>query len=72
LLTTAQPAARIDGLGPYLSLKLIAECGDDLSSWPSSKHFTSWLVLAPALRAGGGGFSSAVDPPHASSARTPQ
>jgi transposase len=34
----------IDGLGPYLSLKLIAECGDDLSSWPSAKHFTSWLV----------------------------
>jgi transposase len=25
----------IDGLGAYLSLKLIAECGDDLSSWPS-------------------------------------
>ncbi|WP_247776703.1 hypothetical protein [Bradyrhizobium sp. CW1] len=31
----------IDGLGPYLSLKLIAECGDHLSSWPSAKHFTS-------------------------------
>lgn len=36
----------IDGLGPYLSLKLVAECGDDLSSWPSAKHFTSWLGLA--------------------------
>ena len=34
---------QIDGLGPYLSLKLIAECGDDLSAWPSAKHFTSWL-----------------------------
>jgi transposase len=30
----------IDGLGAYLSLKLVAECGDDLSSWPSAKHFT--------------------------------
>lgn len=38
----------IDGLGPYLSLKLIAECGDDLTSWPSAKHFTSWLGLAPS------------------------
>ena len=35
----------INGLGAYLSLKLIAECGDDLSSWPSAKHFTSWLML---------------------------
>jgi transposase len=34
---------QINGLGPYLALKLIAECGDDLSVWPSAKHFTSWL-----------------------------
>ncbi len=32
---------QINGLGPYLALKLIAECGDDLSAWPSAKHFTS-------------------------------
>ena len=36
--------------GPYLALKLISECGDDLSAWPSAKHFTSWLCLAPATR----------------------
>ncbi len=45
---------KIDGLGPYLSLKLIAECGDDLTSWPSSKHFTSWLCLAPSNKISGG------------------
>ena len=44
----------IDGLGPYLSLKLIAECGDDLSAWPSAKHFTSWLGLAPSNKISGG------------------
>ena len=44
----------IDGLGAYLSLKLIAECGDDLSSWPSAKHFTSWLGLAPSNKISGG------------------
>ena len=44
----------IDGLGPYFSLKLIAECGDDLSSWPSAKHFTSWLGLAPSNKVSGG------------------
>jgi hypothetical protein len=44
----------IDGLGAYLSLKLIAECGDDLSSWPSAKHCTSWLGLAPSNKVSGG------------------
>src|ERR1700726_2555332 len=29
---------QINGLGPYLSLKLIAECGDDLSAWPSANR----------------------------------
>src|SRR6266566_3916159 len=38
---------QIHGLGPYLALKLISECGTDLSAWPSAKHFTSWLSLAP-------------------------
>jgi transposase len=38
---------QIHGLGPYLALKLVAECGEDLSAWPSAKHFTSWLCLAP-------------------------
>ena len=45
---------KIDGFGPYLSLKLIAECGDDLSAWPSAKHFTSWLGLAPNNKISGG------------------
>ncbi|MCK1427219.1 IS110 family transposase [Bradyrhizobium sp. 87] len=44
----------LDGLGPYLSLKLIAEGGDDLSSWRSAKHFTSWLGLAPNNKVSGG------------------
>ena len=44
----------IDGLGPSLSLKLIAECGDDPSPWPSAKHFTSWLGLAPSNKVSGG------------------
>jgi transposase len=44
---------QINGLGPYLALKLIAECGDDLSAWPSAKHFTSWLCLAPSNKISG-------------------
>jgi transposase len=45
---------QIHGLGPYLALKLVAECGDDLSAWPSAKHFTSWLCLAPSNKISGG------------------
>jgi transposase len=45
---------QINGLGPYLALRLIAECGDDLSAWPSAKHFTSWLCLAPSNKISGG------------------
>jgi transposase len=50
---------QINGLGPYLALKLIAECGDNLSAWPSAKHFTSWLCLAPSNKISGGKVLSA-------------
>lgn len=45
---------QIHGLGPSLALKLVGECGMDLSAWPSSKHFTSWLCLAPSNKISGG------------------
>ena len=45
---------QIHGLGPSLALKLIGECGADLSAWPNAKHFTSWLCLAPANKISGG------------------
>ena len=45
---------QIHGLGPYVALKLVAECGDDLAAWPSAKHFTSWLCLAPGNKISGG------------------
>jgi hypothetical protein len=32
----------------------VSECGDDLSAWPSAKHFTSWLSLAPNNKISGG------------------
>lgn len=38
---------QIHGLGPYLALRMISECGTDMSRWPSAKHFTSWLTLCP-------------------------
>jgi transposase len=44
----------IHGLGPSLALKLVGECGTDLKAWPSAKHFTSWLCLAPGNKISGG------------------
>jgi transposase len=37
-----------------LALKLVGECGTDLRAWPSAKHFTSWLCLAPGNKISGG------------------
>ena len=45
---------QIHGLGPQLALKLVGECGTDLKAWPSAKHFTSWLCLAPGNKISGG------------------
>src|SRR5262249_44827160 len=39
--------SQIHGLGPYPVLRLVAECGDDMRKFPTAKHFTSWLSLAP-------------------------
>ncbi len=50
---------QIHGLGPYLALKLIGECGTSLSAWPTAKHFTSWLCLAPSNKISGGKVLSA-------------
>jgi transposase len=50
---------QVDGLGSYVALKLVAECGTDLSAWPSAKHFTSWLCLAPSNKISGGKVLSA-------------
>jgi len=46
--------SQIHGLGPYTVLRLVAECGDDMTKWPTAKHFTSWLSLAPANKISGG------------------
>ncbi len=45
---------QIHGVGPYLALKLVGECGTNLTAWPSAKHFTSWLALAPHNKISGG------------------
>jgi transposase len=45
---------QIHGFGAYTVLRLVAECGDDVRKWPTAKHFTSWLCLAPTNKISGG------------------
>ena len=54
----------IGGLGPYLALKLVGECGTTLAAWPTAKHFTSWLALAPHNKISGGKVLSLCRPLH--------
>lgn len=56
---TGRDLTQIHGIGPYLALRLIAECGTDLSKWRTAKHFTSWLTLSPGCKISGGKVLSA-------------
>lgn len=56
---TGTDLTAIHGLGPSISQSLVAECGTDLSKWPTEKHFTSWLCLSPGCKISGGKVLSA-------------
>jgi transposase len=46
--------AGVDGLSGSLAQTILAEIGTDMSVWPTVKHFTSWLSLAPHNDISGG------------------
>ena len=45
--------SQLPGIGDYSALLLVSEVGTDLSRWPTAKHFTAWLGLAPASHQSG-------------------
>ena len=45
---------RIDGLEALTVQEIITETGVDMGHWPTVKHFTSWLTLAPHNDVSGG------------------
>lgn len=45
---------KIDGMSESSVLKVISETGTDMGSWPSEKHFASWLGLSPNNQVTGG------------------
>jgi transposase len=67
-LTGGCDLTQIDGIAPYTALKLVAELGTDMTRWPTEKHFTSWLTLAPNNKISGGRLLSARTQPSANRA----
>ena len=60
---TGVDLTRVVGLDAPTVLTIIAEVGLDMSRWPTSKHFSSWLGLCPGSKISGGkNFSSKSKP----------
>lgn len=45
---------QIDGLDALTAQTILTEIGPDMSSWPTEKHFTSWLGVCPNNQITGG------------------
>ena len=67
-LTGGVDLSQIDGIAPYTALRLLSEIGTDMSRWPTEKHFTSWLTLAPHNKISGGRLLSSRTQPSANRA----
>jgi transposase len=65
---TGVDLTQLDAIGPYSALRLLAEIGLDMSRWPTEKHFTSWLTLAPHNKISGGRLLSSRTQPSANRA----
>lgn len=58
-LSEGKDPTGIAGITDYSFLQIMSEVGTDMSPWPSEKHFTSWLKVAP-LKASSGKMSKRV------------
>ena len=65
---TGTDLTQIDAIGPHNALRLLAEIGTDMSRWPSERHFTSWLTLAPRNKVSGGRLLGSTTQPSANRA----
>jgi transposase len=67
-ITGGVDLSQIDAIRPYTALRLISEIGIDMNRWPTEKHFTSWLTLAPQNKVSGGRLLSSRTQPSANRA----
>jgi transposase len=52
-INQGKDATILPAITDYNLLQLMGEIGTDLSQWPTKKHFTSWLKLAPGKNQSG-------------------
>lgn len=50
----------IYGISDILGLEILSETGTDMTKWPTSKHFVSWLNLCPNNKVSGGKLISSM------------
>jgi len=65
---TGVDVTRIEGIEAPTALNIIGEIGIDMSSWPTEKHFASWLGLCPGSKISGGKVLSSKTKPSANRA----
>ncbi|WPU97748.1 IS110 family transposase [Mucilaginibacter sp. cycad4] len=52
-LTGGKDPIGIAGITDYSFLQIVSEVGTDMSPWPTEKHFSGWLKLAPMKSSSG-------------------
>ena len=65
---TGVDLTRIDGVDAHTALKVVSEIGLDMTRWPTTGHFASWLGLSPNNRVTGGRVISSRTKPSANRA----
>jgi len=51
---TCTDLTQIFGISDSTAVEILSETGLDMNKWPTAKHFTSWLNLAPNNKVSGG------------------
>jgi transposase len=68
LRVTGVNLTAIPGFNVQTASRVISEIGLDMSKWPTSKHFASWLGLCPGNKVSGGKILSGKTAPSANKA----
>ena len=59
---TGTDLTEIFGINDHTAIEILSETGLNMEKWPTAKHFTSWLNLAPNNKISGGKLLSSKIP----------
>jgi transposase len=51
---TGTDLTQINGIASHIAVGVVSEIGTDMTRWPTEKHFTSWMCVAPGTKITGG------------------